>query len=63
MPDDILTLAEAAKALGLAQQTLRIQAKAGRLRARKLGPMWVTTAAAVNEYRLRSLRGSREDDK
>lgn len=55
MADEILSLADAAKRLGVAHQTLRIQAKLGRLRAAKIGSMWTTTESAVEEYRERSL--------
>lgn len=52
---DILTLAEAAARLGVAQSTLRNQVKAGRLQARKLGKTWITTGAEVERYRSESL--------
>lgn len=50
-----MTLAEAAEDLGVAQSTLRNQAVSGRLPARKLGKMWVTTRHAVDRYREESL--------
>ncbi len=66
MSEKILSLAEAATRLGVATQTLRIQAKTGRLRATKVGPIWTTTEEAVEEYRERSLgrylAGSRKEE-
>lgn len=49
--DDILTLADAAKLLGIAPVTLRHQAATGRLRARLVGKTWITTTEEVERYR------------
>lgn len=51
MLEDIVTLAEAAEALGIAPVTLRAQAAHGKLRARLIGKTWVTTKAEVERYR------------
>ena len=48
--DDVLTLAQAADSLGLAHATLARQARPGRLRAQKVGPVWVVTRAEVERY-------------
>lgn len=47
---ELITLAEAAEYAGLAKDTLHGYAKSGRLRAKKMGWMWVTTRAAIDEY-------------
>jgi excisionase family DNA binding protein len=47
---ELITLQEAAEYAGLAKDTLHGYAKSGRLRAKKMGWMWVTTHAAVDEY-------------
>lgn len=55
-PDSgLYTLAEAAAQLGIATQTLRIQAKSGRIRAFKIADIWLVTGDAIAEYRDRSL--------
>lgn len=46
-----LTLAEAARELGLAASTLRHQVQAGRLRARLVGKTYVVTAGELERYR------------
>ena len=43
----MLTLAEAAADLGVAQATLRQQIRLHRLAARKIGPIWVVDEAAI----------------
>lgn len=50
-----MTLAEAAELLGRSPDTLRTQARNGRLEARLIGKTWVTTRAAVERYRETSL--------
>jgi excisionase family DNA binding protein len=50
-----MTLGEAAALLGLSPDTLRVQANRGRLRAKKLGPLWTVTPAEVERYRRESL--------
>ena len=52
----MLTLPEAARSLGLAPATLRLQIKLGRLRAVKLGRDWYIEAADVERYRREHLR-------
>ena len=47
---ELISLQEAAEYAGLAKNTLHNYAKSGRLRAKKLGPIWVTTRAAIDEY-------------
>lgn len=46
-----MTLAEAATILGLSPDTLRWQVRNGKLKARKVGPIWTVTPAAVEKYR------------
>lgn len=50
MADDLLSLREAAAVSGLSASHLRYLARAGRLRATKLGRDWFTTEAAVRAY-------------
>jgi len=52
----ILTLAEAAKRLGIHPDVLRVQVHRGRLHARKLGPIWTVTEKEVERYRTWYLR-------
>lgn len=47
---DLISLQEAAEYSGLTKDTLHNYAKRGRLRAKRLGPIWVTTSAAIDEY-------------
>ena len=47
---ELITLAEAAEYAGLSKGSLHEYVKRGRLRAKKMGWMWVTTHAAVDEY-------------
>lgn len=47
---DLITLQEAAEYAGLAYKSLLAYARSGRLKAKRLGYMWVTTRAAVDEY-------------
>lgn len=51
----IYSLGEAAEQLGITQQTLRIQAKAGKIKARKIGTVWVVDEPAIEAYRATSL--------
>jgi len=46
-----MTLAEAAAVLGLSPDTLRWQVRKGKLRARKVGPIWTVTPGEVARYR------------
>lgn len=52
---ELISLAEAATSLGVAQVTLRSGIKHGRLRAKKVGRNWATWPDAVEEYRAKSL--------
>lgn len=52
----MLTLAEAAKRLNLSPETLRWQVRNGKLRARKVGPVWVITPGELERYRKESRR-------
>ena len=47
---ELLSLQEAADYAHLEKSTLHNYAKQGRLRAKKIGWMWVTTRAAIDEY-------------
>lgn len=47
---DLISLQEAAEYAGLEKGSLHNYAKSGRLKAKKLGPIWVTTKAAIDEY-------------
>jgi hypothetical protein len=59
--DDIVSLAEAAAALGVAPGTLRAHAGRGWIRARLVGRAWITTRAEVERYRREQLgRGRRQ---
>ena len=46
----LLTLTEAAERCGLSAETLKIQARNGRLRAQKVGRNWVTTESWLRKY-------------
>lgn len=52
----MLTLAEAAALLDLSPDTLRWQVRNGRLRARKVGPLWTVSEREVERYRHESRR-------
>jgi hypothetical protein len=52
MAKDDMPLADAARDLGLAQQTLASQARRGKLKARKVGPIWMVSRREVERYRL-----------
>lgn len=47
---ELISLQQAAEYCGLTKGSLHEYAKKGRLRAKKIGTMWVTTTAAVDEY-------------
>jgi excisionase family DNA binding protein len=53
----VQTLAEAAKALGVAPSTLRHQIRLGKLRATKLARDWFVTDEEVERYRADSQKG------
>lgn len=50
-PPRVLSMPEAAALLGIKPDTLRQQAQNGILTATKVGQTWVTTEAAVEQYR------------
>jgi excisionase family DNA binding protein len=50
-----MTLTEAAAELGLEPSTLRHQIRNGRIRARKVGPVWTVTPAELAHYRAEHL--------
>ena len=52
----MLTLAEAATSLGLSAATLRWQIRNGKLRAKKVGPVWTVSEREVERYRRESRR-------
>lgn len=52
-----MTLQEAARELGLNPGSLRVQIHNGKLKAKKLGPIWTVTRQEVERYRRDSLRG------
>ena len=51
-----LTLEEAAASLGVAASTLRVQLHKGKLKGKKVGPVWVLTPKEVERYRRESKR-------
>ncbi|NWJ98977.1 MAG: hypothetical protein HXX20_24840 [Chloroflexi bacterium] len=58
---ELITLLEAAELSGLGYALLRRISGKGRLRAKKYGNTWLTTLAAVEEYKKSRHRGSRTD--
>lgn len=51
----LMTLAEAAAALGISPNTLRVQIHNGRLKGRLVGKTWTVTPREVERYRAESL--------
>jgi excisionase family DNA binding protein len=51
-----MTLVEAATLLGVDPGTLRVQVHNGKLKARKVGPIWTVTPKEVERYRRESKR-------
>ncbi|MDQ2996751.1 MAG: helix-turn-helix domain-containing protein [Chloroflexota bacterium] len=47
---ELISLQQAAEYAGLTKDTLHNYVKRGRLKAKKIGWMWVTTRAAIDEY-------------
>lgn len=47
---ELITLPQAAEYAGLTHDTLLNYVRRGRMKARKMGPIWVTTHAAIDEY-------------
>ncbi|MBM3150544.1 MAG: helix-turn-helix domain-containing protein [Chloroflexi bacterium] len=59
----LISLAEAARRYGFNRDYLSELARRGRLKAQKIGNMWVTTSADVEEYiRSREKRGAYRED-
>lgn len=50
-----MTLSEAAALLGVDPGTLRVQVNNGKLKAKKVGPIWTVTRGEVERYRRDSL--------
>lgn len=50
-----MTLREAAEELGVTAGMLRVQISNGRLRARKIGPIWTISRMELERYRRESL--------
>ena len=53
----LLTLTEAAERLGLSAETLRWQIRNGKLKARKVGPIWTVSEKEVERYARENRRG------
>jgi excisionase family DNA binding protein len=51
----VMTLAQAAASLGLATVTLRVQIQRAKLKATKVGSLWLVTATEVERYRRENL--------
>ena len=49
--DDVMTFSQAAASLGLATVTLRVQTQRGKLKATKVGSVWLVTKGEVERYR------------
>jgi len=58
---ELITLAEAAEKSELSHSLLRDIVRKGRLKARKSGNTWLTTLAAIEEYKRSRHRGKRTD--
>ena len=58
--EELISLSEAAVIAGMTRDHLGLLARKGKLRARKIGPNWVTTRAAVQEYLRDALKRSKD---
>jgi hypothetical protein len=58
---ELITMSEASKLSGLSAALLRDIAQNGRLRTKKSGSIWLTTLAAIEEYKNSRHRGKRTD--
>ena len=47
---ELISLQDAAEYAGLTRDSLQGYIRRGRLKAKKVGPIWVTTRAAVDDY-------------
>ncbi len=47
---ELISLQDAAEYAGLSRDSLQGYIRRGRLKAKKVGPIWVTTRAAVDDY-------------
>jgi len=47
---ELISLQEAAEYAGLTRDTLQSYIRRGRLKAKKVGPIWITTRVAVDTY-------------
>ena len=50
------TIPQAAEDLGVSPQTLRLQARLGKLRATKVGREWLVNDSEIERYRRENLR-------
>ena len=53
----MITLQEAARVLGMNPGTLRVQIHNGKLKARKIGPIWTISRQELDRYQRESRRG------
>jgi excisionase family DNA binding protein len=61
--DELITLAQAAERYGFTHLYLRELARKGRMKAKKVGSIWLTSPADVEEFiRSRKRRGAYRDD-
>ena len=58
MDTTFLSLPEAAKSLGIAASTLRLQVRLGKVAARKVSRDWYITVEEVERYRREHKRGA-----
>lgn len=47
---ELISLQEAAEYAGLSKNSLLAYARSGRLKGKKIGPVWATTRAAIDQY-------------
>lgn len=61
--DELITLAQSAERYGFTHLYLRELARKGRMKAKKVGSIWLTTPADVEKFiRSRKRRGAYRDD-
>jgi excisionase family DNA binding protein len=58
---DLMSMVEAAEKSGFSSDFLRELAAKGRLKAKRTGNIWLTTLAAIEEYKESRHRGKRTD--